>query len=175
MRLIFVRHGQTDANIRELQGEGVAECDPPLNAVGVTQSESVAEELKDEKIDAIFTSPLLRAKQTAEIINLFHNVPLIEIPALRERNTGTLTGDAYRDLFDFDKNVRQPEIEPIEEYSNRIYGAIDAIKSYGYENVIVVSHGGVHHAFRAYCKGLEWAGNIRVDRVGNCDYRVYEI
>ncbi|MBR3385955.1 hypothetical protein IKG68_00040 [Candidatus Saccharibacteria bacterium] len=39
---------------------------------------------------------------------------------------------------------------------------------------VVVSHGGVAHAFRAYFNNLEWKGNLRVDRLGNCDIRVYE-
>ena len=175
MRLIYVRHGQTDTNVKELQGEEIFESDAPLNATGILQAQSVADELKDEKIDAIFTSPYTRAKQTAEIINRFHNAPVIELPGLRERSAGTLTGPAYHDLFDFEKKIKQPDVESVDVFFKRVYEAIDTIKTYGFKNVIVVSHGGVHHAFRAYCKGLKLEGNLRVDRVGNCDYRVYEI
>ena len=68
--ILFVRHGQTDCNINGIiQGH----LDAPLNQTGIEQAEKTAEELKNTSIDIIYSSPLIRAKKTAEIINKYHS------------------------------------------------------------------------------------------------------
>lgn len=63
--LYVVRHGQTDWNKRKvMQGQ----TDIPLNEEGIKQAKLLREKLKDITFDAIFCSPLIRAKQTCEII-----------------------------------------------------------------------------------------------------------
>ena len=66
MAVLMTRHGQTDQNVeKRVQGK----ADIELNATGIEQAKITSEKLKDEKIDIIISSPLKRAKQTAEIIN----------------------------------------------------------------------------------------------------------
>ena len=173
MKVIFVRHGQTDTNIKEKLGEAIAEDDAPLNAKGLEQAKIVASKLKNEKVDVIFSSPYRRAVQTAEEIAHFHKVPIVKLDGLKERNCSVLVGDRYHELFDFDKDIRTDDIESVGDFFPRVYSAIEQIKSTGYQNVIVVSPGGAAHAFRAYFNDLEWKGNLRVDRLDNCDFRVY--
>lgn len=173
MKILFVRHGETDTNIKEKQGEAIIEDDAPLNENGKKQANDVARQLKNERIDAIFTSPYKRATETAEIIAQFHHVPIIKLNELRERSCGTLVGDRFHELFDFDKDIRGDGIEPVGDFFQRVYNTIEKIRASGYNNIIVVSHGGVSHAFRAYFNNLEWKGNLRVDRLKNCDFRVY--
>ena len=64
--LYFIRHGQTDWNLeRKIQG-----CtDIPLNEKGVLDAEAAAEKVAEIKWDRIISSPLSRARQTAEILN----------------------------------------------------------------------------------------------------------
>ena len=65
MNLYLVRHGQTDFNKGEII-QGIS--DIPLNGTGIQQARALAPKIKDLEFDAYYVSPLLRARQTAEII-----------------------------------------------------------------------------------------------------------
>jgi len=147
MKLIFVRHGQTDTNLIEMAGEPIFDDDAPLNREGLKQVKRVADELKNEKIDAIFSSPLKRAFETAAEIARYHDVSVTVMNDLRERKLGTLVGEHLQKSFDFDEIMRSDEIEPVDDFFRRIYKAIDQIVSSGYKNIVVVSRGGVSHVF----------------------------
>jgi probable phosphoglycerate mutase len=89
LRLILVRHGQTDANLhRVLQGQS----DGALNATGLQQAEALARHLKDFPIDQIISSPLIRARDTAAAIARYHNLQVSTEDLLREWNCGQLDG-----------------------------------------------------------------------------------
>lgn len=63
--IYIIRHGQTELNTRNaLQGRS----DHPLNETGIRQAEEAAERLKGVRFDAVYSSPLIRALRTAEII-----------------------------------------------------------------------------------------------------------
>ena len=83
MRVKFVRHGQTDLNspIRKMQG--ISDYD--LNKNGI-----------NEDFDIIISSPLKRAKHTAEIINEKKKLPLILDDRIKERNYGKLEGQLFK-------------------------------------------------------------------------------
>lgn len=73
MKLYFARHGRTDANANSpISGE----IDEPLNSEGTIQANDLAELLGDVHFDAIITSPLKRAYQTAEIVDKYHNISI---------------------------------------------------------------------------------------------------
>lgn len=86
MKLIIVRHGETHRNRdKHHPSQGPV----GLNNTGRQQAEAVAQRLKDEKIDIIYASDMLRAQQTAEIIARFHfNTKLTTDQNLRERDSG---------------------------------------------------------------------------------------
>ena len=107
--LYFVRHGQTDANIAAAQSNETHDSNVPLNRVGAGQAAAVARELEKLTPAAIITSPLLRARQTAGQIAMYHpTVPLIEMADLAERSIGTVANRSWHRLFDVDENI-QPE------------------------------------------------------------------
>ncbi len=110
MRFILVRHGESEWNrIGRYQGQ----LDAPLSELGLKQADALAERLQNEKLDAIFTSPLQRAKRTAEAIARFHpRLELQEDPALMEIHHGTWQG-----LFASD--VREQYGELLDEW--RVY------------------------------------------------------
>lgn len=94
--LWVVRHGQTAANKNKiLQGH----LDTDLDASGLLQAEAVAKRLKNVTFDAVFSSDLKRARDTAEQIIKYHpELKLVTHPELRERYFGTLQGKTYSEL-----------------------------------------------------------------------------
>ena len=89
LKLILVRHGQTQANLNHmLQGSS----DGALTPVGIQQAEKLAFHLKDYPIDQILSSDLQRASDTAAAIAKYHNLSVKTTPLLREWNGGDLEG-----------------------------------------------------------------------------------
>ena len=90
MRLILVRHGESEWN---RTGRYQGQADAPLSSLGLQQAEALAKRLQQEKIDTIYTSPLQRARRTAEAIARFHpDVPFVEDRALFEIHHGDWQG-----------------------------------------------------------------------------------
>lgn len=89
MRIYLVRHGETDWNkARKVQGS----ADIPLNAYGIHLAEETAEGLREVVFDVAYTSPLVRAKKTAEVILNGRDIPLFEADAIREMGFGSYEG-----------------------------------------------------------------------------------
>lgn len=89
MLIYLIRHGETDWNTKRLlQGA----TDIPLNQNGIEVAELTAKGLKDVPFDLIFSSPLQRAMQTAEILRGDRNIPIIPEPRLREIGFGPYEG-----------------------------------------------------------------------------------
>ncbi|MFB3886082.1 MAG: histidine phosphatase family protein [Thermodesulfobacteriota bacterium] len=90
IRILLVRHGQTEFNLtHRIQGR----IDVPLNKEGKSQAHALALALKDEFLTAMYSSPLLRAMETARSIQAFHlSVPLFEEEGLTEMDVGELDG-----------------------------------------------------------------------------------
>ncbi len=111
--IYIVRHGETEWNTEgRLQGQK----DSLLTVKGEKQAAQTAEKLKGVKFDAIFSSDLLRAKRTAEIIKLERQLEVNTTKALRERalghHEGKLIKDYENDIKDLlEKYKRIPEAE----------------------------------------------------------------
>lgn len=89
MILYIVRHGETDWNrARKVQGH----TDIPLNDCGRRLARETGERMKEVKIDAAYTSPLSRAKETAQLILGDREIPLIEDSRLEEISFGSYEG-----------------------------------------------------------------------------------
>jgi broad specificity phosphatase PhoE len=107
MRLILVRHGESEWNrIGRYQGQ----LDAPLSELGLRQAQALAERLSTETFDAIYSSPLQRARRTADAIAQFHpSHEIQEDPALLEIHHGDWQGL-------FAANVRERYAETLEEW-----------------------------------------------------------
>ena len=93
MKLYIIRHGQTDWNrARLLQGR----TDIPLNEWGRRVAQLTKEGLKDVVFDMAFTSPLIRARETAELILEGRNIPIIDDDRLIEVNFGPYEGESFQ-------------------------------------------------------------------------------
>lgn len=88
-RLYLVRHGQSDGNA---EGRFGGHGPTPLSALGREQAKLAARYLAKEGVDAIYSSDLSRAVETAEALSELIQIPVIKKPAFRERNVGVLEG-----------------------------------------------------------------------------------
>ena len=105
MLIYIVRHGLTEWNkLKKLQGA----ADVPLAKEGILLAEKTGEVLKDVKFDICFTSPLSRARQTAECVLGDRNVPIIPDKRIQEINFGDLEGGCVRDA---EGNYIDPQVE----------------------------------------------------------------
>ena len=93
--LIFVRHGESEGN-KSSRFNG--SLDFSLTEKGRAQAQKTAEFLDKYKIDKVYASNLLRAKETAQIIAKRQNLNLVEDAALREINGGDFEGQLFDDL-----------------------------------------------------------------------------
>lgn len=92
MDIYLIRHGETDWNkVKRLQGI----TDIPLNAYGIELAEKTAEGLKDVPFDRVYTSPLIRARKTAEIIRGNRPIEIIPTDGLLEISFGDYEGLTY--------------------------------------------------------------------------------
>ena len=94
MLIYIVRHGLTEWNkLKKLQGA----ADVPLAKEGILLAEKTGEALRNVRFDICFTSPLSRAKQTAEYVLGKRDVPIIPDKRIQEIDFGVLEGDQVRD------------------------------------------------------------------------------
>ena len=158
--ILLVRHGETDWNAeRRVQGH----TDRPLNETGIAQARALAGQLAAEVIDAIYSSDLARARETAKIVAGVRGLPVETLPALRERDFGTWEGLTDEEVF-----VRFPDAragpwgdaETRDELGVRILEACKQIASrHPGASVLVVTHGGPVRAMLAHC-AADGAGPI---------------
>ncbi len=145
-RLILVRHGETEANVAgRMQGRG----NDPLTPRGEQQVRAVAERLKrdDHPVTAIYSSPLLRARLTADAIAAMLGLPLRLRDGLQEMHLGELEGvtaEVLARAAPRDPDERYPGGESAREFVERIMGTLYGIAAaHPGETVVAVSHGGV--------------------------------
>ena len=135
-RLLLVRHGETDWNADgRLQGQ----TDRPLSDFGRRQASRLADELAAEDFEAVYSSDLARARETAEIVGARVGLPVMFDPDLREKDWGTWEGltAVERDRIEFAG-------ESTEAHQERILRALQRISERhpGDRSVLVVTHGG---------------------------------
>jgi probable phosphoglycerate mutase len=158
-RIFLVRHGETDWNAAgRIQGQS----DTPLNAVGRLQAERVARRLSCEAIHALYSSDLVRARDTASIIGQVLGLPVWTSAQLRERRYGGWEGLTWEEIQRrFPEQVAERRARPMDfappggesarQLLSRARDAIQAIaRRHAGENVAVVTHGGfcyvlLHH------------------------------
>ncbi|HKY10014.1 MAG TPA: histidine phosphatase family protein [Candidatus Binatia bacterium] len=95
MEIVLIRHGATDWN---LQGRCQGSSDRELSEAGIRQAGQIAALLGDEKVGAIYSSNLRRARQTAELISRPHDLPVLIEAELRELDHGDLEGLTFNEI-----------------------------------------------------------------------------
>lgn len=177
--IYITRHGQTNWNVlKKVMGK----CDEPLNEKGLEQANITKNSLPKEKIDLIICSPLLRAKQTAEIINEVLNVAIIYDNRISERDFGEFEGMETKDFdflgyWNYYKNEKYERAENIQDFFQRIYSFLDEItKEYRDKNIMLVAHGGVSIPVACYFNQSIPEGSLVEAGIvlNNCEIKAYE-
>lgn len=163
-RICVVRHGETSWNAeRRLQGH----TDIPLNENGRAQAEATAEHLDGEVFDALYTSDLMRAHQTASACGRRLGLTPITEPGLRERHFGVLQGLTYDEARQrypvafrhFEQ--RDPEYafeqggESLAEFADRIRRMVTELAArHAGGTILLVAHGGVLDTINRMVRGV---------------------
>ena len=148
MKILLIRHGETTGDLENRYG---GFYDDHLTERGHEQLKETADKLSDTKVDIIFSSTLIRAKESAEIINAVLNTGIEFKDGLRERNYGILGGltktgalEKYPEAVELhtDPANTDPNGESQALFIERVLSAFESITQQNYDTVAIVSHGG---------------------------------
>lgn len=140
MNIYLIRHGETDWN-KQLRIQGREDIE--LNENGILQADKCGQAFKDVPIDLVVSSPLKRARKTAEIIAAYVGIKdIFTEDDLVERDFGTLSGLTLDEMDKLRKEGKDGEAEKFEDLSRRVKLVLDKYsKLEKYKNIIMVSHG----------------------------------
>lgn len=173
MNIYLIRHGR--------QNSGLCNVDVELSPEGIEQANLLGERLRGYEIEAVYSSNLVRAKETADIINAYLNKPRVIDERWQEANFGALTGlpnDKIKELYgdflakrrEMTKDIPYPGGgENCQMVYERAYLALEDLVREKYENVCVVTHGGVLRALMTGLLGADYAKWLAFGRqIENC-------
>jgi probable phosphoglycerate mutase len=175
MTLVLVRHGESTWNeLKVVQGqtEGAR-----LTDLGRAQALDAARSLNGQPFDALYSSDLGRATETAAVFAEVLGLPVTTTKALRERSFGVREGRSTTELTPpvtgisdgvvVDPSARPQGGESLDDLHRRVGALVERLRDEGGpRRVLLVTHGGTIRAVRAYCAGMSMAG-LEWDVVGN--------
>jgi broad specificity phosphatase PhoE len=173
--ILLARHGETNWN-RDGRFQGHA--DPPLNRRGRAQAVDLARALAAEQLAAVYSSPLRRALETAEVVAASHGLEPIPVDGLREVDVGSWSGltrgeveerfpEQFSRWLEFDQGWEDGET--YEEMGTRAVAALlELAAAHEHERVLAVTHGGPIRAAFAFADGTTHAEARRLGpTIGN--------
>ena len=173
--ILLARHGETDWN-REGRFQGWA--DPPLNATGCAQAVELSVELMAEDLAAVYSSPLRRAYETAEVVAASRGLEPVTVDALREVDVGSWSGltraeielrfpDQYARWLGYGQGWEDGET--YEQMAERVVRALlELAEERDGKRILAVTHGGPMRAASAFADRVSYAeARRRSPVVGN--------
>ena len=148
MKIFLVRHGETTGDVEDRYG---GDYDDHLTDLGKEQLAATANNLIGKGIEVIFVSPLIRAKESAEIINSKTACPIEIMNGLEERGYGVLSGltkaealEKYPEVVEAHKDPLHTDLEgeSYDDFKNRVLDTFQKVTQKEYHTIAVVSHGG---------------------------------
>ncbi len=178
MKLLLLRHGETDWNVaNKIQGS----TDIPLNVLGKEQAKQAANYIDktEYNIECIYTSGLQRALQTAEIIGEELGLCVLSKDGLEEMSFGEWEGRSWKAIGEENSSVYQrwhkerrytntPSGESYDEVVNRVVAALSEIVRNQVEDVLVVTHSAVIMALMAYLRDTPFEEMKKIYKTENC-------
>jgi len=181
----LIRHGETDWN---MEGRWQGHADVPLNDLGRRQAALLARRLQAEgaRFDAIYSSDLARAYQTAWEVGAAVRVPVQLLPSLREIDLGSWSGLTYEEigstfpaeveLLRQGQDIPRGGGESMAALTKRVVEAVDAISAHhAGETLALVTHGGCIRALLAHAENYAGDGFKRFPHIGNTSVSVIVI
>jgi broad specificity phosphatase PhoE len=163
-RLLLVRHGETTWNV---EGRYQGQADPPLSERGRAQAEATAQKLADQGLQVLYSSPLRRASETAQIIALRLGLSVGYDPRLMEINQGEWEGMLVTDIEQhwpalFSRWVHDPWLvtlpggESLSQLQMRVLAAVaDMVARHPEQRIGVVTHKMPIAIIKIHRQGLE--------------------
>lgn len=162
--ILLARHGETDWN-RENRFQGHA--DPPLNRTGRAQAVDLSVALMAEDLAAVYSSPLRRAFETAEIVAASHGLEAVPLEALREVDVGSWSGLTRTEVEErfpeqfvrwLDYGQGWGDGETYDEMGGRVVAALlELAERHDGGRILAVTHGGPIRAAFASAAGTSHA------------------
>jgi len=178
-KIYLTRHGQTQNN---LENRYTGWQDIPLNPHGFSQAQDSAAQLKDCEIDLIISTPLLRAKQTAEEFSELTGCPIIIEEGLKERSCGLFAGKTKSEVKEkfgisypeYMKGCVAPEGESIEAVKARVDACmLTLLQNHKDESILIVAHSFVTKIINAYLLKLNNEDMLKF-KLKNCEIVSYD-
>jgi probable phosphoglycerate mutase len=168
------RHGETDWNVAGiLQGW----LEVPLNDLGRRQAYELVAALQQAKFSVVCTSPLVRSRETAEIVaRSLRLPPPVCLDGIKERNFGVIQGVPKAELAELNPVLLQQILrrnpatdfeqgETMDEFADRIFDALHSIgRDYAGQRVLLITHGWVMDAITRHVAGLPRTAILNMKR-----------
>lgn len=172
MRVYIVRHGEVPHNALGKYNTK----DEDLTEKGVEQALELRDKIKDVYFDVIISSPLVRAKHTASILNI-NDKEIIYDDRISERDVGDLSGKPLEvtnreEYWNYNTSIQYGTSENIKSFFARVYDFLDDLKTKDFDSVLIVAHSGVSKAFNGYFEGLQ-DGKFLNRGLKNCEIKEY--
>ncbi len=177
VRLLLVRHGETVWN-QENRWQGHA--DTPLSETGHDQARRLARQLRaaGRRIQALYTSDLSRAYQTAEILGAVLGVTPRHTRAWREMDIGTWSGLTTAEVIaqhaeEWERlrageDVPRGGGETFAHFQGRLLQSVEElVLEHSGEQIVIITHGGAVRAFLLHCRGLDVSRFRQIEKIGN--------
>lgn len=160
MKLLFIRHGQTDWNV---EGKIQGSCDIELNDTGIKQAKELSDKVLDGnyKFSKIYSSPQKRAVKTAEILSQATNLDCVITDGLEEINLGEWEGlswaevkekypEEYNEWYINRRYTKPPKGEAYQDMLDRVFPAIHKIIKNNSNDIAIVTHSAVIMCIQCY-------------------------
>lgn len=181
--LILIRHGETDSNTK---GACVGWTDVELNEEGIKQAYQLKKKIGGIKIDGIFSSPLMRARKTAEILNEDFVIEIEYTDYLKEQNFGIWDNLTFNDIKTrypkesckwvkgwVNYHIKEGE-SVLESYKRNIKFIKEIIAKKKAGTYMAIAHLGTIRNILAYLIGVEIKNSWRF-KIDNCSITIVEI
>lgn len=175
--IYFVRHGETESNVAvTVSGAGT---DAILTENGRRQAQKTGRDLKDKSIELMICSPMTRTVETARIIAKeigYGPARIVRNPLFIERRCGIYEGgpeEVY--LKDQAQGALHSSVETTEQMYERLKEALESLRAYKENKILVVSHGGTSRAVRTINQQLHHSKMYEIDKIGNAEIYEFEL
>jgi|SRR3989344_1854747 len=169
MRLIFIKHGETETNVKRktpFTGD-----DTGLTAKGIKQIKQIVPVLRRNKIEKVYCSPEKRAEQSAKIVTDEMHLPLEILDDLRERNWGKwevkpwdeIKGELDKMSLERRYNFVPPQGESWKQMEEGLKNVLKTIVSGKWKCVCIVTHAGALRGLMPILKNEELSISLRYD------------